>query len=234
MSESSISIGGGSALATRLHDLRLFGKLRLAIGRAATGGLAVGRFIYDNNTYGSTKRFAGNFWKQPASNDDLENVLIKSNEILASATTVFPVTLFPDTIVLDRTKLTVIRRSFIFSEDVMSIRIEDILNVSATMGPFFGSITIATRVLSSDDHFTIKHLWRHDAIHLKHVIQGYVIARHNNIPCDHLSITELMQTLRELGYEANRFHHASEYFTQRDSSRVVSYERGSDYQHPHN
>ena len=219
MTESSISIGGGSAFAARLRNLHLISQLRLSIGRVATGNLTISRLL--SNTSGSigTRRHDETTRRAPQSSIELENVLIKSNEILASATTVFPVTLFPDTIVLDRTKLTVIRRAFVFSEDIMSIRIEDILNVSATMGPFFGSITIATRVLSSDDHFTIKHLWRHDAIHLKHVIQGYVIARHNNIACDYLPLDELRQTLRELGNEANRFHHSSEYFSSSDLSR---------------
>src|SRR6266568_619758 len=39
----------------------------------------------------------------------LEKVVQQSHEILASANTVFPITLFPDTIFVDRTKVTIIR-----------------------------------------------------------------------------------------------------------------------------
>lgn len=132
----------------------------------------------------------------------LEGVLMRSNETLASASTLVP--FFPDTIILDRTKLTVERRRFFWSADVMSIRIEDILNVSATTGILFGSLIIATRVLSSDDHFRVDLLWREDAIHLKHMIQGYVIARHNNIETDELTRSELVHVLTELGQDTSR------------------------------
>lgn len=137
-------------------------------------------------------------------NKKLEKILSESNEVLASATTIFPLTLFRDDIVLDRTKVTITRRNFFWSSEVMSIRIEDILNVTSSVGPFFGSVTIAGRVLSSEDHFTVTNFWRHDAVHLKHIIQGYVIAQHNDIDCAHLSKDELIATLSKLGHDTNR------------------------------
>ncbi len=139
--------------------------------------------------------------KKTKEKKELKGFIERSHEILASATTVFPFTLFPDTVVLDRTKLTITKRNFFFSSEVMSIRIEDVLNVSTGIGPFFGSITIASRVLSSEDHFTINFFWRDDAIHLKHVIQGYVIAQHNEYDLKHLERDELIATLKELGHD---------------------------------
>lgn len=141
--------------------------------------------------------------QHPRTMADISDFIERSNEIIAKAKTVFPLDPFPDTVALDRTKLTVTTRDFLRS-DVMSIRIEDILNVSSFVGPFFGSLTIATRVLSSNDHFTIRLLKRKDAMHLKHVIQGFVIARHNNISCDHMDRDELLSTLMELGRDSNR------------------------------
>jgi hypothetical protein len=134
---------------------------------------------------------------------EIKEITRRSNEILAHARTVFPFTLFPDDVVLDRTKLTITKRDFFWSGQVLSIRIEDILNVASDVGPLFGSITVATRVLSSDDHFTIRYLPRRDAIHLKHMIQGYVIALHNEIECSHLEQAELIDTLAELGHDFN-------------------------------
>lgn len=135
---------------------------------------------------------------------DLRKVIEQSHEVLASANTVFPITLFPDTVFVDRTKITIIRRDFFWSSDTMSIRIEDVLNVSATLGPLFGSLTIASRVMSSIDHFQINHFWRSDAVHLKHIIQGYVIAQHNKIDIAHLSRDELIKTLVEIGHDTNK------------------------------
>ena len=133
------------------------------------------------------------------SGEDLHKVIKQSHETLASANTVFPMTLFPDTVFVDRTKVTIIRRDFFWSSDTMSIRIEDVLNVSATVGPVFGSLTIASRVMSTIDHFQIRHFWRNDAIYMKRIIQGYVIAQHNKIDTAHLSKQDLIETLLEIG-----------------------------------
>ena len=132
----------------------------------------------------------------------LTKIVERSNEVLATATAVFPFDLFPDTVSLDRTKVTITKRSFFWSAEVLSIRIEDILNVTTGVGPFFGSLTITSRVISTVDQFKINYFWRKDAIHLKHVIQGYVIAHHNNIEISHLSKGEMIETLSALGHDA--------------------------------
>lgn len=138
-----------------------------------------------------------------ASKEDLKDIAQRSHELLISANTVFPITPFPDTVTVDRTKVTVTRRDFFWTSDVMSIRIEDVLNVSASVGPLFGSLTIASRVMSTIDHFKINYFWRSDAIRLKHIIQGYVIAQHNNVSTAHLDKKELLETLVELGHDSN-------------------------------
>lgn len=133
---------------------------------------------------------------------DLKKIVSQSHEVLMSANTVFPLTLFPDTITIDRTKVTITRRDFFWSSDVLSIRIEDVLNVQATVGPLFGSLTVASRVMSTVDHFQIRHLWRGDSLRLKQIIQGYVIAQHNKIDTSHLRKKELIETLIELGHDS--------------------------------
>lgn len=216
MNEDSVITNVNRGLTSRLHRLHFIRKFYLTIGHAATRGqFVITRSIRADSDNTSTKRFVQSLQQlaaQPKKDkdaQDLEEVLVRSNQVLASAKSVFPWTLFPDTIILDRTKLTIIKRDFFMTEDVMSIRIEDILNVSVAVGPIFGSITIATRVMSSTDHFTLRHFLREDVMHLKHMIQGYVIARHNNIACDHLTYDELIHTLRELGHETSQQHHAS-------------------------
>ncbi len=120
-----------------------------------------------------------------------------SNEVLASATTAFQI--FSDTLIIDRAKLTVTKRTFWKSAEVMSIRIEDVLNVTATVGPFFGSIKITSRVFNTDKPYTIDHFWRDDALRLKRVTQGYVIALQRGIDCSSLPAKELATMLDSLG-----------------------------------
>jgi hypothetical protein len=130
--------------------------------------------------------------------DELKQVVAHSQEIIAGARTVLPF-VFPHEIILDRTKITIIKRIFFWSSDVISIRIEDVLNVSSSVGPLFGSVTIASRVMSTIDHFEVDRFWRDDANRIKQIIQGYLIARQNGVETDHLSCEELAKTLYELG-----------------------------------
>jgi hypothetical protein len=128
---------------------------------------------------------------------ELREAIAGSNEILASATTVL--TLFPDTLTVDRAKLNVTHRTFFQSAEVVSMRIEDVLNVTATVGPFLGTVKITSRVLNSEDPFTIGKFWRDDAMRLKHITQGYVIALQREIDCSSLGTQELAAMLERLG-----------------------------------
>jgi hypothetical protein len=58
--------------------------------------------------------------------------------------------------------------------------------------------------MSSVDHFQINFFWRHDAVHLKHMIQGYVIAKQSKISTEQLSREEVIETLRELGHDTSK------------------------------
>lgn len=133
--------------------------------------------------------------------DRLRNIAKRSHEVLVSMNTVFPMTFFVDTVIVDRTKVTIINRTFFFTAKTISIRIEDILNVTCSVGPFFGSVMISSRIMNSTDHFEIERFWRHDAIMLKHIIQGYMIAMHNEVDTSQLSREELIEHLAELGHE---------------------------------
>lgn len=134
--------------------------------------------------------------------NNLKKVVKQSREVLCQANTVIlPMNLFPDTVMVDRTRITIVKRTFFWSASVISISIDDVLNVSTSVGPFFGSLTISSRVMNSTDHFEIDYFWRKDALYLKHIIQGYVIAHQNNIATDQLTREQLIETLLELGKE---------------------------------
>mgnify|MGYP001021332463 FL=1 len=138
------------------------------------------------------------------SKENLNKIVEKTHQILAYArTVVLPSNVFPDTVIVDRTKITITKRTFFWSSEVISIRIEDVLNVTASTGPFFGTLTISSRVMNSTDHYEINALFRRDALYLKQIIQGYVIAQHNQIQTSHLDKNELIKTLLEIGRDSD-------------------------------
>lgn len=185
------------------------------LGSVATRALHGARHILnldrDKISMPSAEQFLGNFprrmqlkkQQELKEADRLKKAVRHSHEVLGTANTVFPVTLFPDSIIVDRTKMSIIRRDFFWTSNTISFQIEDILNVSCGVGPVFGSLTIASRVMSTVDHFQVNYLWRSDAIFLKHLIQGHVIAKQSKLETDHLTREEMVETLCELGMDAD-------------------------------
>ena len=134
--------------------------------------------------------------------DHLKQVISQSKQVIARVRTIFPLTFFPDDIILDRTKVTIIQRNFFWSSNVLSVRIEDILNVKCSIGPLFGAVTISIRVMNSVDHFEVDHLWRRDAIEIKRLIQGYMFAKHSEVNLNNFPISQVVKTLEELGEDS--------------------------------
>lgn len=132
---------------------------------------------------------------------DLKRTVSNAQDVLATATTVFPFTLFPDTIRVDREKLTITHRTFFNVSDVMSIHIDDVLNVTVHAGPLFGSLEISTRFFSEDKPYRVNYFWRHDALKIKALMQGYIIARQKGIDTENVDAKELSSILRKLGAE---------------------------------
>lgn len=135
---------------------------------------------------------------QSTKEQQLEQIAENANEILMTADTVFPFTIFPDTITIDRVKVTIKRRDFFEAGRLTSIQIDDILNAEANTGPFFGSLKLWTRFFS-DKPLMIKYLRNDDAVKIKEILLGYIIARHREVDCADIDKNELAKLLRDLG-----------------------------------
>ncbi len=133
----------------------------------------------------------------------LEQEVKQAREVLFQATTVFPFILFPDTITIDRVKLTITHRFFFATAEVTSIQIEDILNVAASVGPFFGSVKVWSHVFRDRTfetrHLEVGYLSRSNALEAERIMQGYIIARHKKIDTGQTSKAQLLTLLRQLG-----------------------------------
>jgi len=130
--------------------------------------------------------------------EKLVGVTIHSHEILYKANAVFPLNFFPDTIVIDKEKLTIIARYFFWVAKITSVPIRDILSVEADVGPFFGSIHLTSRYFFTNPH-SIKYLKRQDALNLQKLLQGYIIANERDIDCSAIDRSQLEELLEHLG-----------------------------------
>lgn len=132
--------------------------------------------------------------KQPK----LAAIAVKSHDILFKANTIFPFTLFPDTVTLDREKLSFANRFFFQVAKITSVPVRDILSVEADIGPFFGSVHTRSRFFITNPK-SIRWLWRSDAEKLQRLLQGYIIAHEQEIDCDDIEKTKLVAMLNDLG-----------------------------------
>jgi hypothetical protein len=128
----------------------------------------------------------------------LADVASKSHDILFKADTVFPFTLFPDTVTIDREKVSFANRFFYRVAQVTSIPVRDLLSVEADIGPFFGSVHTSSRFFVTNPK-SIRWLWRKDAIKLQRLLQGYIIAHEQKINCDNIKKDRLIKLLNDLG-----------------------------------
>lgn len=130
----------------------------------------------------------------------LQTEAIGADDVLYTANTIFPFTLFTDTITIDRSKVTIFRRDFFRVARTTSIQIEDIVCVEKSIGPILGSIKIFIEFFAKKPYVIYK-LSRQDTENIKDILQGYVIARQKKIDCSNIPTHELLSMVISLGKE---------------------------------
>lgn len=138
--------------------------------------------------------------EQPLDDETLQalnRAIWDSNEILATADTISA--LHKSTLTLNRAKLFAEKRSALGAIDDMSVRIEDVLNVDAALGPTSGTIKIATRFTAPGTPYSIGPFYRKDTIKLKRIVQGYVIVLDRKINVNMIPTDQLIEYLYQIG-----------------------------------
>ncbi len=134
--------------------------------------------------------------------ETLDELTAKSQEVLYEATTVFPFTLFPDTLTIDREKLTIANRVFWRVANITSVPVGEIMSAETNVGPFFGSLHLTFRFFTNNER-TINFLSRKDATELQRLIHGYIIAHRREIDVTSVSKDKLIDLLKDLGQGAS-------------------------------
>jgi hypothetical protein len=132
------------------------------------------------------------------SEEKLKYMVEKSQVVLMKASAVFPFDLFPDSITIDRQKLTFVHRNFFNQEKTVSVPLADISNVQADVGPLFGTITVTSEHFINNTQ-TIRYLTRKEVLELQRVLQGMTIAHKEGVDLSTVSEEELLPLLQQLG-----------------------------------
>lgn len=128
----------------------------------------------------------------------VETLVRKSNRILASISTHrFPFDLFPNTINVEESRITIINRNFFSSSQIHSVDINDVSNVFINVSYFFAQLVIVSRTFSNNN-IAINYLRKNEAIHTRRIIEGLRIFENNNINTSNFSHDELLSKLEQL------------------------------------
>lgn len=130
--------------------------------------------------------------------EEMIDLAERTHDMLYEATSVFPFNFFPDTVTLDREKLTIAERFFWRVAKITSVPVSEIMTTQANVGPFFGSLHIVFSFFV-DNERDVKFLWREDAQELQKLLQGYIIAHKRKINTTNLSTKELKILLKDIG-----------------------------------
>lgn len=133
-----------------------------------------------------------------------QTIIDAENTPIMHIKAVFPFDFFPNEVIIDKTKVTIIKKYFFWTRQVTTILISDVLNVTVNHGLLFGSLAIADRFFAQDP-FSINYLWKQDAARAASVIQGMVLASKEQIDVKKIPSAKLAQHAESVGMpEAGR------------------------------
>ena len=126
----------------------------------------------------------------------VEDMVNNSNRILLKISTVFPLDLFPSTIVVEETRLTIVHRQ-LFTSQTHSVDIKNISNILVDSGIFFAQLTVISDNFV-ENQIVINRLWKRDATFMRRIIEGLRMFVSKDIDTTDYTVKELVSKLKEL------------------------------------
>lgn len=113
--------------------------------------------------------------------------------------TVFPFDMFPDEVIIDVDKVSIITGVFFFSKRIHSVFIQDITDVFVDSSFLFATLEIVDSGFV-ENSIKIKPLGRNEAIRARKIIQGLIVAKKQQIDLTKLlDLPDLVNKLETLG-----------------------------------
>lgn len=126
----------------------------------------------------------------------VEDMVSNSNRILLRISSIFPWDIFPSTVILEETRLTIIHRQ-LFSSQVHSIDIKNISNIFIDTGILSAQLTIVSATFAQNQ-IIIKRLWKNDAILMRRIIEGLRMFVEKEVDTTSYKVEELRDKLKAL------------------------------------
>jgi hypothetical protein len=156
--------------------------------------------IYENNNDNAEVKSSESNKSKRKAKEKVEKLLDKTEKPLFQIKAVFPFQLFPDSVIIDRAKVTYALYLFFYSRRYFPILIENIRTVWVTTNLFFGALTVEIKGLElRDQQKTVEHLWKADAIKAHRIITGLIAIHEEKIDITSLSNQEVLEMTEKIG-----------------------------------
>ncbi len=126
------------------------------------------------------------------------NELLVNSKILFKARTVFPFTFFPDEIIIDKDKISIISKSFFSSDRHQSVLVKNIADCFVDTSIIFGTLNIRDKYFE-DNEIAIDYLKKKDAIYARDIICGLIICHEKEVDISEIKKADLLLYLIEIG-----------------------------------
>jgi hypothetical protein len=131
--------------------------------------------------------------------EKLENLSRNSQQVLYKCRSVFPFDLFPDELSVEPTQINVKRKTFFFTNRLISVPIKNISDVIVQTAPFFASIKVVDQFFT-ENSFEIDYLKKGEACRARKIIQGLIIASKEGVDVSRIQPEMLVQKTARLGH----------------------------------
>lgn len=122
-----------------------------------------------------------------------------TNAVIMRAKGIFPLTLFPDEIIVNKNKVDIIHRHFFFTKTVTSILLADIKTVTVTTGLITSAIYFDIEGYQ-DDPEAVTHLSRSQAYLVRDTILGMTMLKKEHVNLTDFSTEELQGRADRVGH----------------------------------
>lgn len=136
--------------------------------------------------------------KEEPTEKKVEELLHKSSRTLFQTSTTFPFDLFPDDLIINENKIEIITREFFSTEQIYTVLVKDLADVSVSTIPFLATLEIIDSRYQ-DTPLKIKYLSREDALTAKKIIQGLILGKEEKIDFSKIKDEDLLYVVTRLG-----------------------------------
>lgn len=129
--------------------------------------------------------------------DTIKKLAEETNTLVYELSSAFPFQIFPDKIIIDKNKVTIVRKELFFKR-ISPLLFEDIQTVRVNRGILFAAIEFEVRGYESNP-MPITHLWPKEAEKAANYILGMIKTNRDNIDLSNVSGRSVRKEVGPIG-----------------------------------